>query len=347
MKVDSVSSDEFAAGLRTGGRTAPGPGAAMRSTAIRFVLGGILGLGLALTPAGAPPRASSRPYTPLTVSIAKADVIAAIRVLSEPTVPVSSEGLVRVQAALLRTFKGSPAGTGLTLVLAPFERDLGYRLAPGREYVAFLGRTGKTGEYRLADETLLPHDDLVSTRLGATVPLVPRWSDAPGGLASIVVPDHEPSIADGRDPFRYRLGEPVLVWAGYRNVSARDIVLRYRDWPLASHTRWDLRVERAGAGVVEPLRHPHVDVTQIREFFSRNPHRFEYRLRAGETFFLYLDRINLAEPGWGYRERLDFRHFPMTSPGEYTISAVGRFFHSGPPVPTRPFRVWVAEDSGR
>ena len=32
-----------------------------------------------------------------------------------------------------------------------------------------------------------------------------------------------------------------------------------------------MRVERAGAGVVEPLRHPHVDVTQIREFFSRNP----------------------------------------------------------------------------
>jgi hypothetical protein len=92
---------------------------------------------------------------------------------------------------------------------------------------------------------------------------------------------------------------------------------------------------------VEPLAHPHVDAAQVREFFSRNPHRFEQRLRPGETFFLYLDRINVAEPGWGYRECLDFPYYPMAVPGEYTISAVGRFFHPGMPVATRPLRVWV------
>jgi hypothetical protein len=100
-------------------------------------------------------------------------------------------------------------------------------------------------------------------------------------------------------------------------------------------------VERTGAGAVESIAHPHVDMTQIREFFSRNPHRFEQRLRPGETFFLYLDRVNFAEPGWGYRERLDFRYYPMAMPGEYTISAVGRFFHPGTPVATRPLRVWI------
>ena len=347
MTVNSMSSNQTGAGRDRRGGAAPGRRAPRRSTGPRAALGTVLVLTLALAPIGVPPGASSRPYTPLSVSIAKADVIAAVRFLGEGPVPGSSPGPKRIQATLLRAFKGSPSGTDVTLVLAPFEYDLAYRLASGREYVAFLSRTSVTGEYRLADETLLPYDDLVSTRLGATVPLVPRWSDAPAGLASIVVPDHEPSTADGRDPFRYRPGEPVLVWAGYRNVSSRDIVLRYRSWPLASHTSWHLRVERTGTGAVEPLPHPHVDMKEIREFFSRNPHRFEYRLRAGETFFLYLDRINLAEPGWGYRERLDFRHFPMTSPGEYTISAVGRFFHSGPPVPTRPFRVWVDESPGR
>jgi hypothetical protein len=76
-----------------------------------------------------------------------------------------------------------------------------------------------TGEYRLADEILLPYDEAVSSRLGAVVPLVPAWSDPSSGLASIVVPDHEPSIADARVSFRYRVNEPVLLWSGYRNVS--------------------------------------------------------------------------------------------------------------------------------
>jgi hypothetical protein len=312
----------------------------MRSARTWVALWAVLVLTLASPLIGVPPHASSRPYTPLTVSIARADVISAVRVLSGP-VPVPSQGPARVQIAPVRTFKGSPTGTDLTLVLAPFERDLVYRLAAGREYVLFLGRTGAPGEYRLTDETVLPYDESLATRLGGAVPLVPAWSDASAGLTSIVVPDHEPSIADARVPFRYRVGEPILLWSGYRNVSERDIVLRYRTWPLESHTCWHLRVERTGAGVVESMAHPHVDMTQIREFFSRNPHRFEQRLRPGETFFLYLDRVNVAEPGWGYRERLDFRYYPMTIPGEYTISAVGRFFHPGTPVATRPLRVWI------
>jgi len=49
----------------------------------------------------------------------------------------------------------------------------------------------------------------------------------------------------------------------------------------------------------------------------------------------------MAEAGWEYRERLDFRHYPMSSPGEYAISAVGRFFHAGPAITSPPFRVWV------
>jgi hypothetical protein len=33
--------------------------------------------------------------------------------------------------------------------------------------------------------------------------------------------------------------------------------------------------------------------------------------------------------------------YPMSVPGEYTISAVGRFFHPGAPIATRTLRVWV------
>jgi len=170
---------------------------------------------------------------------------------------------------------------------------------------------------------------------------VPPWSDAPDGLAAILLPDHEAAAGEGQDPFRYRAGDPILVWAGYRNRSSRAIVLRYRDWPLASHTHWELRVERAGAGAVSPVAHPHVDAAAIQDFFSRNPHTFEVTLEPGATFFLFVDRINSAEPGWGYKERLDFRFYPMSTPGEYAISAIGRFFHPAPALTTRALRVWV------
>jgi hypothetical protein len=137
------------------------------------------------------------------------------------------------------------------------------------------------------------------------------------------------------------VGALILVWAGYRNATRRDIMLRYRDWPLSSHTHWVLRVERSGTAAVKSLPHPHVGAARIRDFFSRSGHRFDYTLKPGESFFLYLDRVNVAEAGWGYRERLDFRYYPMASPGEYALSGVGRFFHAGLPVTSRPFRVWV------
>jgi hypothetical protein len=54
----------------------------MRPAGIWVALGTVLGLTLASATIGAPPHASSRPYSPLTVSIARADVIAAVRVLS-------------------------------------------------------------------------------------------------------------------------------------------------------------------------------------------------------------------------------------------------------------------------
>jgi hypothetical protein len=275
------------------------------------------------------------------VSIARADAIAAVRVLSAPTPPVDHRRSARVETSLLRTFKGPLAGPRVTLALEPFERDLLYGLTPGVEVVVFLASGPTPGVHGLAEPTVLPYGEPVALRLARVIPHVPAWSDAPDGLSAIVVPDHDPHVAEGRDPHRYRVGEPIILWAGYRNVSRRDVVLRYRDWPRESHTHWDFRVERIGAGPVSPLAHPHVDAAAIRDFFSRNPHRFDQPLKPGESFFLYLDRINSAEPGWGYKERIDFRYYPMPLPGEYAISAVGRFFHAGPPIPTRALRVWV------
>ena len=312
----------------------------MRPARRWVVPGAVLSLMLASAQLGGPPRASSRPYTPLTASIAGSEVIAAVRVVR--VVPATAQNGTEVETSLLRAFKGSPAGPRLMLTLAPFEQDLVYRLVPGGEFVLFLTPTAGLGTYRLTDGSLLSYEESEASQLDAAVPLVPAWSDAPDGLASLIVPDHEPATAKTRNPFRYKVGEAVLLWSGYRNVSGRDIVLRYRDWPLESHTRWDLRVERRGAGAIPPLAHPHVDATEIREFFSRNTHRFEKALRPGETFFLYLDRVNVAEAGWGVPRAAGFSLLPDAESGRvYDQGSGGRFFHSGARITSRPLRIWV------
>src|SRR5262249_32915805 len=237
--------------------------------------------------------------------------------------------------------RAPPPGPGRRGARAPPGGGAPPRLGRGRGPLVFPAPAEPPGQYRLVGARVLPFGEPEASRLAAAIPLVPGWSEAPDGLAAILVPDHEPATAAGQDPFRYRAGDPVLVWAGYRNQSPRAITLRYRDWPLASHTHWDLRVERVGAGVVAPVAHPHVDQAAIRDFFSRNPHTFDLTLKPGEAFFLFVDRINSAEPGWGYKERLDFQFYPMSTPGEYPISAIGRFYPPGTALATRALRVWV------
>ncbi len=108
---------------------------------------------------GEPALASSRPYMPLTVTIAGADAIAAVRVVSGAQASSGAEGSERIRLVMLRAFKGARAETEITLVLRPYQHDLRYRFAAGSEHVVFMTPTAVRGEYRLTDETLLPHDD--------------------------------------------------------------------------------------------------------------------------------------------------------------------------------------------
>jgi hypothetical protein len=307
------------------------------TVARRGLTAGVLAIALVALASGTT-WASSRPYTPLTVAVARADVIVAVRIVG---LPLPGPGPGHVEALLVHTFKGAPAGPWLTIVLEPHELELLHRLSPGVEAVLFLAADRAPARYRIAEPTFLQYSESATRRLAGVIANMPTWSDASAGLSAIIVPDHDARVAEARDPVRFRAGEAIVLWAGYRNVSRQDAVLRYRDWPLEAHTDWELSVERVGAGRVAPLAHPHVDAAGIRDFFSRNTHRFEVTLKPGESFFLYLDRINSAEAGWGYKERIGFRYYPMTLPGEYTISAAGRYFHDGGPIATRTLRVWV------
>ena len=253
MTVNSVSSNQTGAGRDRRGGAASGPRATRRSTGPRAALGTVLVLTLTLAPIGVPlQRASSRPYTPLTVSIAKADVIAAVRVLGERPVPVSSRGpasgfrsrfcgrsrdrrrdrssrwCLRLSSGISRTDSRRAVSMSRS---SPDQRD--GRVSARRRDLASVRRLVSSGSAQPCP----------SCRGGRTRPPALRRSSFRTTSRRSQTPRSVPVPRGRAGP----------LWSGYRNVSSRDIVLRYRDWPIASHTRWHLRVERAGAGAVEPL----------------------------------------------------------------------------------------------
>ena len=178
-------------------------------------------------------------------------------------------------------------------------------LAPGRT----------AGDYRLADPTFLPygepvvaparHGRLRTCRRGRTRRTVLRPSSS--------------RITTRR--WR-RPGIPFAIGWVNRSSSGRDTATRPATTSCfaiatgrsTSHTHWDLSVERVGAGSVAPLAHPHVDDAGIRDFFSRNAHRFEVTLKPGGELLPLPGPDQLGRAGWGYKERIGFRYYPMAAP---------------------------------
>ena len=274
---------------------------------------------LASAQLGGPPRASSRPYTPLTASIAGSEVIAAVRVVR--VVPATAQNGTEVETSLLRAFKGSPAGPRLMLTLAPFEQDLVYRLVPGwssivphpdrwardvsadRREPAFLRGVG-----RRVSST----QQVRWYRHGRTRPMASRRSSFP-----ITAGDRED--AESVPLQGWRGGSP-LVGISQRVGPRRAAVSR-----LAARIAHSLGPPRGAErrGSHPAAGDPHVDATEIREFFSQT--RTGSRKCCGRERRSSSTWIGSTSPrrGGGYRERLDFRYYPMPSPGEYTIGQWG------------------------
>jgi len=64
-------------------------------------------------------------------------------------------------------------------------------------------------------------------------------------------------------------------------------------------------------------------------------------LEPGQSFFIHVDRINSAEPGWGYKGRLDFKYYPVTEPGRYSIRVTGYNLYGDRAMTTERFEIWV------
>jgi hypothetical protein len=245
------------------------------------------------------------------VAVAAADAIVVARVERQP------EGFDRqpLEVDVERSLKGS-LSTGRRALIVPPTWWLcgGARLARGTRYLFFLNQVDR--QFELSLDGSAPYERANVADVESRIASTPRWSTPRDGLSVLAVPS----------AYGVKLGEEVALYVLYRNASKAPVTLRYRDWPLATHSYWSLDVMPDEGSPIAREPHPHVSTQDIEDYFSHNGHTFEVALAPNEVFPMFVDRINSAEPGWGYKERLDFGYYPLRKAGRYRITVTGHHF---------------------
>jgi hypothetical protein len=228
--------------------------------------------------------------------------------------------------------KGELPKGAFTVQLDEFHvRALG-ALKPGQEYLFFLRAVrDKPGSREvMLDGTQLLTSEAVE-EVASLVTLTPPWSEPQEGISTVLVAER----------YRIKAGEDLNLYVGYRNVSGRAITLRYRDWPLDTHTHWELIVTSVAGDRIAAAKHPTLTPESINDYFSKNPKSYDVTLEPMQEHFYPVQRVNSAEPGWGHKETLDFKYYPITQLGSYEIAAVVHNLHNGADLRTGNLRIWV------
>ena len=286
---------------------------------------------LGLTACAVNARASDRRHLPRNAAIGVADVVVVAVVDRVPEFAVRRANET-VDIRVVDVLKGDTPGDRITAQLIPNHwRALG-PLVRGKKYIVFLREVfDGTQRFEVMVDGTLAFNRKTARSIRSAAERMPGWSEAQRGLATLLVPEK----------FKVKTGEHLDLWVGYKNVTGRDVVLTYRDWPLDSHTYWELWVESESEGTITPISHPHLSRSDIVDYFSANAHHFDMTLEPGETYFFPLIRVNSAEQGWGYKERLDFKYYPMKAPGRYSIIALGHHVRRDTLTRAEPLQVWV------
>lgn len=308
-----------------------------RSGVPPFVLEVALGALLVTLPG--PSDACDRPRSPLEdagIGVAAADVVA--------TVEVSSLAGGVATAKVLEVLKGAgpDAAPGKSLRVEAV-RSL-QEVAPrggcgeafaevGKEYLALLWRPlDGASAHRLVDP------------IGGWKPAA---ADLRRAMAEAIARDHPRSAwsapGQGLRTMLLRGGpspggkDEIDLLVLLRNVGRAPLVLTHRDWPEAE--RSDCRLQIASVPTKKPVEARDVPIPKkdIADYFSKHGRRFEATIAPGEARFLTLQRVTTAAPGWGYKEDLGFRYYPVAEHGPHRIVAACRnYFGPGSSFATEP-----------
>lgn len=117
-----------------------------------------------------------------------------------------------------------------------------------------------------------------------------------------------------------------------KNLSDKPMKLERRVWPEAVQSRCGLSVV-GPKGPVAAAPSP-IARKDIEDYFGEHaPPDYTLDVAPGDVTVIHLARVTTAAPGWGYKEQLGFRYWPITTHGQHTVSATcERWF--GVPVTT-------------
>jgi hypothetical protein len=274
-------------------------------------------LAVALWPIEA--NAFKRVIQPLNVAIAQADAIVVGRTTRVPE-RLSADPGQTAEIDISRVLKGELPKGAFTVQLNEFHvRALG-ALQPGQEYLVFLSAVrGKPRTHEVMLDGTQPFTSQAVEEVASLISLTPAWSEPQEGISTVLVPER----------YRIKSSEDLNLFVGCRNVSDRTITLLYHDWPLDTHTYWELIVISAAGDKIAAAQHPTLTPESINDYFSTNPRSYGVALEPGQEHFYAIQRVNSAKPGWGHKESLDFKYYPITQTGSYEIAAIAHNLYDG------------------
>jgi hypothetical protein len=269
---------------------------------------------------------------PVSVAAVQADAIVVARITKVPLgAKQASDPVAEIEIS--EVLKGKLQKGELNILN---NRDLFYEpvgpLEMAAQYLLFLrpSRQDPSKQEIMLDGTQRYTGEAVATVKSLLV-ATPPWSDPQEGVATILVPEKN----------RIKTDDDLTLFFGCRNQSDKNVVLRYSDWPLETHTRWELGITSPDGKKIAPLKHPTLTQQMIVDYFSKFPRAYEVKLEPGQEHFFVLSRVNSAQPGMGHKEELDFRFYPMAQPGAYEITASGFHLFGTTPLLSKPLRIWV------
>jgi hypothetical protein len=280
-----------------------------RTAMIRPCLSFVLLAVMALVCSSAPAHAFSRSYLPLAAIVPQSDAIVEAHITSTLASTVKT-GAVTITVD--KVLKGSlPKGAATVKLLNPYHLD--FQIKEGGRYLLFLKLPPGETTYEVMEYGSRNYTDKDAAEIPNAIKLAPAWAKPENGLSTLLT----------TESFKYRVGDEINLWVGCRNDSPSDIEIKYTDWPLATHSVWKLEVRHENSGLVTAQANPTVTAQDIDDYFSKHGRTYAVTLKPGEYHWVCIQSINTAKPGWGYKEALDFKFYPMISPGKYTVSVVG------------------------
>ncbi|APR78198.1 Hypothetical protein A7982_03545 [Minicystis rosea] len=255
-------------------------------------------------------RAAS-PLDDPAVAVAVADVVAAVDVIA---VGGGSASVV-VQGLL----KG-PVARGDKLEIDGVKsrsegRDCGASTVEvGKSYLVMLFRpVPGAAKYDLVEpaSSVVPNETASWTAMEAAVAKhhpTSAWHTGASGVQTRLV----------LDPHSEKGEVDLFVLARNTGKTAIDFTRKY--WPEAEQTKCSLSIADAAKKPVDARDVP-IPKQDIAAYFAKHPGLYTVKVNPGASHLLRLPRITTAASGWGYKEELGFKFYPVRQHGPHTVAA--------------------------